>query len=226
MGSSKQKIKLAADVAVFTVIQGELNLLLIRRKYDPFKGQYAIPGGFVENNENLEDAAARELEEETGVKNIFMKKLNAYGDVSRDPRGRVVTVVYIALIDSEKFKLKADTDALVAEWIPVEDIKTLAFDHNMILSDCLQELRYDIQTTNIAAQLLPDKFTLSELQTLYEVVLGKELDKRNFRKRIKALDFLQETKETKMEGAHRPALLHKFRTKKFSTLKDKIQVFV
>lgn len=224
--SGPQNIKVAVDIIVFTVIKENLNVLLIKRKYDPFKGQYAIPGGFVKDDESLEQAAARELQEETNVKNIFMKKLTAYGAVNRDPRGRVISIAYIALVDSEKFNLKATTDALKAKWVRVDEIKELGFDHITILQDCLKELRHDIQTTNIAAQLLPKRFTLTELQRLYEKILNKLLDKRNFRKKIKELNVLKATSETRMEGAHRPAQLHEFKDRSFQTLKDKMQIFL
>ncbi|MBU1201495.1 MAG: NUDIX hydrolase [Nanoarchaeota archaeon] len=221
-----QHISLAVDIVVFTVMNGFLKVLLIRRGVEPFKGKYALPGGFVRDDESLEEAALRELSEETNVKNIFIKKLSAYGDVNRDPRGRIVSVVFIALIDSERFKLKASTDAMHAEWVNINAMKSLAFDHNTILNDSLDELKLDVQTTNIAAQMLPDKFTLSELQKLYETILGSELDKRNFRKRIKTFNILKPFNESKMEGAHRPAQLFSFREKKFSSLKDRVSILL
>lgn len=222
----RQKMLVAVDAVVFTVIKGKLSILLIQRKNEPFKGKYAFPGGFVRNEESLEDAAARELYEETGVKDIFLKRFTAYGDVDRDPRGRIITVVFLALIDAEKFHLEAKTDAMAAEWVPLNKATPLAFDHEEILREVLEELRYEIQITNIAAQLLPEKFTLSELQQVYEIVLGMKVDKRNFRKRIKALDILHPLRETRMEGAHRPAQLYTFKDKHYKPLKERIQVFV
>ncbi len=221
-----EKMLVAVDIVVFSAIKGRLQVLLIRRKNPPFRNSYALPGGFVEEGENLEDAALRELHEETGVKDIFIKKLTAYGDVGRDPRGRIVTVAFLAFIDSEKFRLEGKGDSLEAEWKPVSEIRQLAFDHMKILNDALVELRYDIQTTNIAAQLLPEKFTLAELQNLYEIVLGVQLDKRNFRKRINGLKILKPTKETRMEGAHRPAQLHKFKERDYKPIKEKMHVFI
>ncbi|MBU0666839.1 MAG: NUDIX domain-containing protein [Nanoarchaeota archaeon] len=222
----KQDIRLTVDIVVFSVINHYLKVLLIKRKYPPFANQFAFPGGFVLDYESLEETARRELLEETGVKNIFMKKLAAYGSVNRDPRGRIVTVVFMALIDSEKYNLKATTDASKVEWVSISEINTLAFDHLQILKDSLLELKYDIQTTNIAAQLLPDKFTLSELQKLYEYILGLKLDKRNFRKKIKALEILKSIDEKKMIGAHRPASLYSFKQTEFSPLKEKMQVLL
>lgn len=223
-----QHINVAVDIVVFTVISGQLHILLIRRGKEPFYGEYALPGGFVEDDESLENAALRELSEETNVKNIFIKKLTAYGDVKRDPRCRIITIAFMALIDAEKFKVEAHAhhDAILAEWKHVHSVKKLAFDHNKILENALDELRYEVQTTNIAAQLLPEKFTLGELQALYETIIGESIDKRNFRKRLKALDILVATSEIKMDGAHRPALLYKFKSKRYQPLKDKIHVFV
>ncbi|MFH1917230.1 MAG: NUDIX domain-containing protein [Nanoarchaeota archaeon] len=222
----KQNILLTVDIVVFTVIQGDLKILLIKRKYDPYKGKYAIPGGFVKNEEPLHVAALRELSEETGVHDVYLKKLTAYGDPKRDPRGRVVTIVYMVLVDAEKYRLSATTDSAAAEWVNAHDLPSLAFDHQMIVTNALKDLRYEIQTTNIASQMLPDLFTLTELQKTYESILGVELDKRNFRKRIAALDILKPTRETKMEGAHRPALLYKFKDEKYKPLKEKIHVIV
>lgn len=225
---NKNEFYIAVDAVVFTIIHNELKLLLIRRKNPPFKGMFALPGGFVNIDEDIEDAAKRELEEETNVKNIFLKKLTAYGAPKRDPRGRVVSVAFMAIIDAESQTLMAhpEHDALKAEWIDIDDVKELAFDHSKIVEDALEELKYDIQTTNIAAQLLSERFTLAEMQRLYEIILGKTLDKRNFRKRLKSFDILSATHETKMEGAHRPALLYRFRTRKYQAIKEKLHVFV
>lgn len=222
----KQNILVTVDLCIYTVIKGDLNILLIKRKYDPFKGKYALPGGFIKNDEPLHVAALRELSEETGVHDIFLKKLSAYGDPKRDPRGRIVTIVYMALIDKDRYKLNATTDALSAAWHPATNMPPLAFDHKIIVDDSLKDLRYEIQTTNIASQMLPNTFTLTELQQLYESILGMRLDKRNFRKRIASLGILKATKETKMEGAHRPAQLFRFKDEKYQPLKEKMHVFV
>jgi len=221
-----KSISVAVDIVVFTIIKDNLKVLLIRRKNDPFKHSYALPGGFVELDENLEQAAARELEEETNVKGIFLKQLHAWGDVGRDPRGRVISVSFIALIDSEKFKLVSTSDAEVAAWLSVYELPKLAFDHKKVLDDALSELRYEIQTTNIAFQLLPKRFTLTEMQKAYEVILDTKLDKRNFRKRLNALGILKPTAETRMEGAHRPAKLYSFKEQRYSEIREKINVFL
>lgn len=218
-------MKVAVDAVVFTVVKGALNILLITRKYPPFKGKAAIPGGFVRQDESLEAAAKRELTEETGVKDIYLKQIGAYGDVARDPRGRVISVAFLALV-SPDHDLKATSDALDANWYPIDALPELAFDHNLIIKQALSDLRFEIQTTNLAYQILPKRFTLTQLQQLYESVLGKSLDKRNFRRRILEMDVLKETSETFMEGAHRPAKLYIFREQKYAPLKERLQVFV
>lgn len=218
-------MQVAVDAVVFTIKQDELQILLIKRKYAPFKDGYALPGGFVKPNEELEDAASRELQEETGVSNVFLLQFGCYGNVGRDPRGRILSIAYLALISPEQ-NLQASTDASSASWHSVYDLPQLAFDHKDIIEEALVELRYRLQTTNIALQILPQYFTLSQLQRLYELVLDKEIDKRNFRKRIKELDILKETSRTWRDGAHRPAKLYTFRHQKYRTIRDKINVFL
>ena len=220
---TRQKIDVAVDSVVFSILDEELSVLLIKRRFPPFKGQYAIPGGFVLENEDLEQAAKRELQEETGVKDIFLQQVGAYGDVKRDPRGRIISIVYLALINSER-DIEASTDAADVRWFSVYSLPKLAFDHSRIILDSLKQLRYEIQTTNIAFQILPEYFTLSEMQNLYEKVLDKELDKRNFRKRIKELGIVKSTSMKRMEGAHRPAMLYEFREKTYQPVKDKVHV--
>jgi 8-oxo-dGTP diphosphatase len=214
----KDQFYLTTDAVVFSILDKQLKILLIQRKYEPFKGKFAIPGGFVNIEENLEEGVARELEEETGVSGIYLKQMPAFGDVGRDPRGRIITIPFLALIDGEKVKVHASGDAELAKWHPAYDLPPLAFDHKKIFDAALSTLRNEIETTNIAVKIMPDKFTLSELQNAYEIILGKQLDKRNFRKKIKELDILKELTETKMEGAHRPAQLHSFRTKAYKSI--------
>lgn len=218
-----RKISVAVDAVIFTVIEQNLKILLIKRKNVPLG--YALPGGFVEENESLDEAAKRELMHETGVKNIFLKQLGAYGDVRRDPRGRVVSVAFMAIISPDQ-RLEAATDAASAEWHSAYSLPKLVFDHERIISDALKQLRYEIQTTNIAFQILPKQFTFLEFQTLYELVLEKTLDKRNFRKRINELGILKETSGTRMEGAHRPAKLYSFKHDRYSSLREKINIFL
>lgn len=219
------EMQVAVDAVCFTVLHDELKILLIQRKYEPFKGGYAIPGGFVKKDEELEDAVKRELAEETGATGAFLKQLGAYGKVGRDPRGRILSISFVALINPHQ-RLQATTDAMAAEWFAVDNLPKLEFDHDKIIADALDFLRFELQTTNIAREVLPEFFTLSQLQHLYETVLGKKLDKRNFRRRIKEMDVLKETDKTHMDGAHRPAKLYTFKDKKYTQLKERIQVFV
>ena len=227
LGEFKDKcsMRIAVDAVVFSVINDELKILLIKRKFPPFKDQYALPGGFVQDNENFREAVGRELKEETNVKDVFLKQLKAYGDVKRDPRGRVISVAFLALISPDQ-KLEASTDAYDAQWYSASMLPELAFDHDKIINYALFQLKYEIQTTNVAFQILPNRFTLTQLQKLYESILGKELDKRNFRKRIKELDLLRATRETFMEGAHRPARLYEFKEKEYENIGEKINVFL
>ncbi len=212
MGSMpNDRFYLAADAVVFTIIDEQLMILLIERKNEPFKGRFALPGGFVELDEELEHAASRELEEETNVKDIFLKKLGVYGKVGRDPRGRVISVAFLALIDGRKVRLAASTDAAMARWHPAYGLPKLAFDHKDIIDDALTDLRQSLAETDIARQIMPEKFTLSDLQKAFEIILGKALDKRNFRKKLKETKVLQDLHETRMQGAHRPAALYGFR---------------
>lgn len=209
---NKPKYYVTVDAAVFTVHEKQLNLLLIKRRNEPFAHMYALPGGYVEEQENLEQAVSRELREETGVKEIFLHQIGAYGNVNRDPRGRTVSVAFIALIDATKIKLNAQTDAETAQWFSLGELPALAFDHETIINDALFKLRQLIGTTDIAFELLPVEFTLTELQLVHEAILGTVLDKRNFRKKIFADDVVIQTSKTKMDGVHRPARLYKFKT--------------
>ncbi|GMV83260.1 MAG: hypothetical protein AMXMBFR7_44440 [Planctomycetota bacterium] len=209
------------DLAIFTIREGKLHVLLIRRGGQPFKGKWALPGGFVLEGEDLEAAALRELQEETGVRDLYLEQLYTFGEPQRDPRGRVITVAYFALISSDRQELSAQTDAAGVEWHAMDALPPLAFDHEKILEYALDRLRNKLEYTTVGFQLLPKKFTLSELQGIYEAILGRGLDKRNFRRKIALLDILEETDEKKMEGVHRPARLYRFKARKFEKLKDK-----
>jgi len=213
-----EKPSVTADIVIFTIKDNDLKVLLVKRKIAPFKDTWALPGGFVRINESLEDAAKRELEEETGVKDVYLEQLYSFGDPKRDPRGRVITIPFLALIDGEKVKLHASSDAEFAKWHSAYSLPQLGFDHKKIIDDALKHLRSEIENTNIAFQIMPEKFTLSELQRAYEIILDKKLDKRNFRKKLKELNILEQLFETKMEGAHRPAKLYSFKEKEYKML--------
>jgi 8-oxo-dGTP diphosphatase len=205
-----QPIQVTVDIVVFTVHEQTLQVLLIERGIDPFKGRYALPGGFVRAEETLEQAAFRELLEETGTKDVYLEQLYTFGDPHRDPRGRVVTVAYYALVPSDKWPLLAGTDAAAAGWYPVSALPALAFDHKGIVEYAVDRLRNKLEYTNVGFQLLPAKFTLSALQALHEAILGKPLDKRNFRRKVLGLGLVKPSKEMQATG-RKPAQLFSFR---------------
>ncbi|MCD4783078.1 MAG: NUDIX hydrolase [Candidatus Eremiobacteraeota bacterium] len=207
---NNQNPSVTVDIVIFTIQHEKLCVLLIKRKYPPYKGKWAIPGGFVKYKEPLEDAAIRELEEETGVKEVYIEQLYTFGEPRRDPRKRVITVAYFALISSENLVVRPDTDVSDVRWYSVYKLPKLAFDHERIVNYALTRLRNKIMYANVAFQLLSDEFTLTELQKAYEVILDKKLDKRNFRKKIISSKILEETGNKKLEGRHRPARLYRF----------------
>jgi 8-oxo-dGTP diphosphatase len=206
----RQTIQVTVDIVVFTVNEQTLQVLLIERGIDPFKGLYALPGGFVRAEETLEQAAFRELLEETGTKGVYLEQLYTFGDPDRDPRGRVVTVAYYALVPTDKSPLLAGTDAAAAGWYPVSALPPLAFDHKKIVEYAVDRLRNKLEYTNVGFQLLPAKFTLSALQALHEAILGKPLDKRNFRRKVLGLGLVKPSKEMQATG-RKPAQLFSFR---------------
>jgi 8-oxo-dGTP diphosphatase len=197
------------DITIFTVRNDELNVLLIKRAEQPFQGEWALPGGFVMEDEGLEEAAARELVEETGVSDVYLEQLFTFGAPGRDPRGHTVTVAYSALIPSDNLELTASTDAEGVAWFAIDKLPDLAFDHDEILEVAHDRLVAKLEYSTIAFQLMPESFTLTELQHVYELIERKEIDKRNFRKRILALDVIEPTGEEKREGPHRPAKLYR-----------------
>jgi len=199
------------DVVIFALVAEDLKVLLIRRKYAPFAGVWAIPGGFVMPDESLEQAAVRELAEETGVTDVYIEQLYTFGDPGRDPRTRVITVAYFALVQYDAIRHRPGTDAAETQWFSVFDVPSLAFDHREILEYALTRLRYKLEYTSVGFQLLPDVFTLTDLQKAYEIILGELLDKRNFRRKILASGILQETGKRKRDGEGRPAMLYRYR---------------
>lgn len=202
-----EKPSVTVDIIIFTIKNKELKVLLVKRKLEPFKGKWATAGGFVRINDSLEEAAKRELKDETGVKDIYLEQLYTYGNPKRDPRGRVITVSYIALINSDKIKLKPDTDVSDAKWFSINKIPPLAFDHKKILDYALQRLKWKFEYTAIAFSLLPKKFAMSNLQEIYEIVFSKKFDKRNFSKKIISLNILKEEGINK-DVSHRPPMTY------------------
>jgi 8-oxo-dGTP diphosphatase len=210
---------LTVDCVVFGFDEADLKVLLIERGLEPFKGRWALPGGFVRVEETINDAARRELREETGLENVFLEQLYTFGELERDPRERVVSVAHYALVKLGDHRVKAATDASDARWFPAEKPPKLAFDHADILNVAVRRLRGKVRYEPIGFELLAQKFTLSQLQHLYEAVLGTELDKRNFRKKVLGLGLLVPLKEELRDGAHRPAQLYRFDAGKYEKLK-------
>lgn len=202
------------DIVIFTIRDQLLNVLLVKRKNAPFKGKWALPGGFVDIDEDLEACAQRELAEETGVEGVYLEQLYTFGKPKRDPRERVVSVAYFALIPSAKLQLRAATDAQAVDWFAINNLPKLAFDHLEILSMAHQRLVAKLDYSTIAFQFMAKEFTLSELQKVYETILQQELDKRNFRKWILTTKSIEETGREQREGPHRPAKLYRIKNSK------------
>jgi 8-oxo-dGTP diphosphatase len=202
---------ITVDIIIFTLRENRLQVLLILRGQEPFAGRWALPGGFVRMTESLEVAALRELEEETGLKQAYLEQLYTYGDPGRDPRARVVTVSYFALIPADApVRLEGGSDVTQARWHPVDELPLLAFDHDQIIAYALRRLRYKLEYTAVGFELLPEEFTLSALQYTYELILGEKLDKRNFRRRILKANIIEMTPHRRT-GEGRPAQLFRYR---------------
>jgi 8-oxo-dGTP diphosphatase len=209
---------LTVDCVVFGLDEDDLKVLLIQRDLEPFRGRWALPGGFVRVDETLEEAARRELVEETGVSKVYLEQLYTFGALDRDPRERIVSVAYYALVNLEGHRLAASTDAREAAWFGVNDLPSLAFDHEAIVQRALERLRGKVRYQPIGFELLPPKFTLTMLQRLYEKILEKPLDKRNFRKKVLGMELLVELDEVEKDVAHRAARLYMFDKKRYQRL--------
>ncbi len=212
--TDQQHIKIAVDNCIFTVQNGVLHILLIKMKRKPFAGSWALPGGLVKNSEPLDAAAKRVLHSETNVHDVFLEQLYTFSDPKRDPRDRAISTAYVALVPASNLRLKTNTKYAGVEWRPVAKIGKLAFDHNRIVEYAVQRLRWKLEYTNVVWSLLPEQFTLTDLQQIYEAVLGAPLDKRNFRKKILALKLIENTGKQIVQGAHRPAQLFRFVSRK------------
>lgn len=201
---------ITVDCVVFGYDEGMLKIALIERKMDPFKGMWAIPGGFMEDNETAEETALRELKEETGMENIFLEQFHTFSSHGRDPRGRTITIAFFALINSEKYHLTASADASKAKWWPAYKIPQLAFEQKKMYEMALQKLRIAMKTRPLAFELLPKLFTLTQLQNLYEQVFNIRIDIRNFRRKVKKMTFISATQKRQEGKQHRPALLYQY----------------
>jgi 8-oxo-dGTP diphosphatase len=198
------------DIVIFTIREEKLELLLIKRKNDPFKGAWGLPGGFVNPDEDLDACAKRELAEETGVKGVYLEQLYTFGNPKRDPRERIITVAYYALAPAGRItNIRAASDAVDVAWYSLDKLPPLAFDHRQIVEKALGRLVSKLEYSTIALRFMPEKFSLTELQAVYEIIRGEALDKRNFRKWVISLGRIEETGEERREGNHRPAKLYR-----------------
>ena len=204
--------EVTTDVVIFTIQDNQLKVLLVKRAHEPFKSKWALPGGYVRISETLDDAALRILKEKTNVQNIYLEQLYTFGDPLRHPNSRVITCAYFALIRSDDIVLSFEPNTEITEvkWHPVNNLPALAFDHKEIIEYSLKRTRERLEFCPIAFQLLPQKFTLTELQKAYEMILMKKLDKRNFRKKFLSLAILKELDEYTKTGSKRPARLYSF----------------
>jgi 8-oxo-dGTP diphosphatase len=198
------------DTAIFALRDDDLQVLLVKRKHSPFEGMWAIPGGFVEMDETLEAAARRELQEETGLTGVYLEQLYTFGDPGRDPRGRSITVVYFAALPAGSVAPRAGDDAAEVGWWSIYHLPPLAFDHAKILHYALTRLRYKLEYTAVGFSLLPEEFTLPQLQAAYEIVLGVKLDKRNFRRKILSAGIVEPAGGYRC-GEGRPACQYRYR---------------
>lgn len=206
-----ERPSVTVDVVVFSLVADDLKVLLVKRKSAPFPETWAIPGAFVRLNESLGEAATRALVEETGVEDVYTEQLYTFGEPKRDPRMRVITVAYFALVPHDAVRHAPGRETSETAWFSMFALPPLAFDHHEILEYALTRLRYKLEYTAVGFQLLPDIFTLTELQKAYEIILQEKLDKRNFRRKILSAAILEETGQKRQEGEGRPAMLYKYR---------------
>ncbi len=216
---SEPVVSVTVDCVIFGFKDNKLHLLTIKRSSDPEAGKWALPGGFLEVDETVEDAADRILQIMTGVKGVYLEQVKVFSELNRHPKGRVITIGFFALVNPKNFQLAPSTYASEAEWIEVDKKPKLAFDHEEIFGAALNKLKREIKLRPIGFELLPSKFTLTDLQNLYEVIVKMKLDRRNFRRKIHSMNFLTKLDEKK-RGAHKEADLYKFDKKKYKALQQ------
>jgi 8-oxo-dGTP diphosphatase len=213
--SKKHKFTaVATDVVIFTVREQKLQVLLIKMKKSPYQNHFAMPGGMIRVDETVDEGAKRILKEKVNIENVYLEQLYTFGEVGRDPFGRVVSVAYFALIPSDNLVLKTTSEYADIGWFPIADLPPLAYDHNKIVRTAVKRLQNKLSYSNIVYSLLPDEFTLGEIQNTYEIILGTKLDKRNFRKKLFSLNLVKSLGRQKRGMANRPATLYAFTSKK------------
>jgi 8-oxo-dGTP diphosphatase len=210
MPTIKQSILVAVDSVVFTIVKWAIHVLLIKRSIDPFKDTRCLPGGFVKDDEDIEAAAYRDLEEETSIKNVYLEQLYTFGKPNRDPRGRNITTAYMAIVARENVMLKVGQGNSDVAFHPIHKLPKIGFDHKEIIVYAHKRLQWKLEYTNLAQYLLPKNFPLTDLQQVYEIVMGRTFDVRNFRKKIAQLGIVKETGKVTQGAAHRPAKLYTF----------------
>ena len=209
----------AVDVIIFTIEAGQLKVLLIKRAGEPFAGKYALPGGFLQKTETTHQAAGRILRDKAGVSDVYVEQLYSFDGLGRDPRGQVVSVAYFALVPRAELKISAAHGTQEPDLYSVRELPQLAFDHQDMINYAVQRLHNKLEFTNVVYSLLPQQFTLTDLQKTYEIILGKPLDKRNFRKKFLSLGLIASTNQ-KVEGTrYRPAELYKFKSRQPAELR-------
>ena len=219
------KSAFSVDNIIFGFDNHTLKVLLIKRAEEPYAGKWALPGDIVTPDENLDSSALRVLEQLTGITDVYLDQVYTFGKVDRHPKGRVITIAYYSLVNIERVDIRADSFAEQVAWKEVRSIDSLAFDHLEIMTTCLARLKQDLKLRPIGFELLPKKFTLTELQRLYEVILEQDLDKRNFRKKILSMDILKTLHELQSGVSHRPAKLYSFDAVKYEEAKQKGFIF-
>lgn len=218
----EQHIKIAVDAIVFGYAENKLSVLLIKQKFGALKQQWALVGGFVKDEESLSEAVKRELSEEAGIEVNFLEQLYTFGDdIHRDPRFRVISVAYFALVNPTQFVVQADTDAEEAQWFAIDELPPLAFDHETIIQTAIQRLKAKLTYEPIGFDLLAPEFLFSDLENLYCTILNREIDRRNFRKKILSFGFVEETGRFGDKKSGRPAKLFRFNNLKYNELKTK-----
>jgi 8-oxo-dGTP diphosphatase len=219
------KAAFSVDNVIFGFADAKLKILLIHRKEEPFKNMWALPGDLVHPDEDLDAAPLRVLKELTGLENVYLEQVHTFGKKDRHPLGRVITIAYYSLININEVQPKPASFADRVEWHDIQKVGRLAFDHNEIMISCLHQLQRNVRNRPIGFELLPEKFTLSALQELYEAILFKSLDKRNFRKKIMTMGLLSDPHEYQQNVAHRPARIYHFDHKKYEKFKEEGFVF-
>lgn len=212
---------LSIDCVIFGFDNKGLEVLLIRRAIEPFRGEWALPGGFILRDEDIDNAAKRVLTDTSGIEDIFMEQFYVFGDIDRYPERRVITIGYYALVSPDKYNLHPGLDTSEVNWFPYHEIKKLPFDHNKIINTALSRLRTKVRRQPVGFELLPQKFTLPKLQLLYESILDTKLDKRNFRKKLLKMNLLSKLEEKEKDNIRRAANLYKFDKKNYKKLINK-----